>query len=104
MNPGIFIGILIGIVSGTVALILLKALNKASIKKVSQIVSLTAEFLAIPTFMFGGQWVSTDIIRVANFDIGSYLISLALTFILMVIYPIFRWVAQLGEELGKGGG
>jgi len=101
---GIAIGILIGVTSGTVALVLLKTANSASIKNISSVVSVTAEILAIPTFWFGGPWIATDILKLVELSqiINSYIIALATTFLIVVGYPISRWIIQLAKELGEG--
>lgn len=101
---GIAIGILIGIISGTVALVLLKTANTASIKSATSLIAITTELLAIPTFWFGGPWVASDFLNLVELDkiINSYIVSLATTFIVVVIYPIGRWIIQLAKELGQG--
>ncbi len=101
---GIAIGILIGIVSGAVALVLLKTANTASIKNVSSLVAVTTEILAIPTFWFGGPWIATDLLKLVELDkiINPYIVTLATTFVVIVIYPIGRWIIQLARELGQG--
>lgn len=102
---GVALGLLIGITSGVVALVLLKTANTASVKEVSSIVALTSEILAIPTFWFGGPWVSTKLFGLVPLAglINPYIVSLAISFSLLVAYPIFRWVTQLGAELGQTG-
>jgi len=102
---GVALGLLIGVTSGVVALVLLKTANTASVKEVSSIVALTSEILAIPTFWFGGPWVSTKLFALVPLAgmINPYIVSLAISFSLLVAYPIFRWVAQLGAELGRTG-
>ena len=102
---GVALGILIGVTSGVVALVLLKTANTASVKDVSSIVALTSEILAIPTFWFGGPWVSTKLFGLVPLAgmINPYIVSLAIAFTLLVAYPIFRWVTQLGAELGRTG-
>ena len=101
---GIAIGILIGLISGAVALVLLKTANTASIKSVSSLVAITTEILAIPTFWFGGPWVAAGLLKLVELDkiINSYIVTLATTFVLVVIYPIGRWIIQLARELGQG--
>jgi len=100
---GVALGILIGVTSGAVALVLLKTANTASVKDISSIVTLTSEILAIPTFWFGGPWVSTTLFRLIPLAgmINPYIVSVAISFTLLVAYPIFRWVIQLGAELGR---
>lgn len=101
---GIALGILIGIISGMVALVLLKTANSASIKNISSIVAITTEILAIPTFWFGGPWIATSLLNFIKLDqiINSYIVSLATTFMIVVVYPVSRWIIQLGRELGQG--
>ena len=98
---GFAIGFLIGLVTGTVFLLLLKSANEASEKGVS-IVKLTSEILAIPTFWFGGPWLSTKMLKDVSMDtlINPYLISLAAVFSLISLYPAARWIIHLGEQFG----
>lgn len=102
---GVALGLLIGITSGVVALVLLRTATNASAKEVSSIVAVTSEILAIPTFWFGGPWVSTKLFGLLSLAgiINPYIVSLALSFAVLVGYPIFRWVARLGAELGRAG-
>ena len=103
MIPGIGIGILIGIITGTVALIIIRTVNKKSLRSLTNIVSLTSELLAIPTFWFGGPWLTTDVIKLFDLKniINPYIIALAVTFSLIIAYPIARLTIQLGKELGQ---
>jgi hypothetical protein len=100
---GIAIGILIGIISGTVALVLLRTANTASIRNVTSLVAITTELLAIPTFWFGGPWVATGWLKLVRLEqiINSYILALSMTFVIVVAYPICRWILQLGRELGQ---
>jgi hypothetical protein len=101
MIVGLAIGLLIGVITGTVFLLLLKTANQASEKGVS-IVALTSEILAIPTFWFGGPWLTTTMLTRVSMDelINPYLISLAAVFSLISLYPAARWIIQLGEQFG----
>jgi hypothetical protein len=101
---GIAIGILIGLLSGAVALVLLRTANTASIKNVSSLIGITSEILAIPTFWFGGPWVATDLFELVEIEkiINPYIVTLATTFVKIVIYPIGTWIIQLAKELGQG--
>ncbi|MCI0723057.1 MAG: hypothetical protein L0338_29460 [Acidobacteria bacterium] len=102
---GSALGLLIGVVSGTVALVLLKTVNTAKLKDVSSLVTLTSEMLAIPTFWFGGPWVSATLLKLVSLEriINPYIIAVAISFTLIVSYPVFRWIVHLGAELGRGG-
>lgn len=98
---GIVVGLLIGAISGTVFLLLLRSANQST-TSAQKTISLTAEILAIPTFWFGGKWVSTDLLTQADLAdfINPYVIALALCFFLFCSYPAFRWIGSLANELG----
>ena len=102
MIPGIFIGFLIGILSGTVTLVLLRAVSHTSIVKTKSVIAITFEFLAIPTFWFGGPWITTRLLETVNLQeiLNPYIVSLAIVYLIMIIYPIFRWIVKVGDELG----
>jgi hypothetical protein len=101
---GVAIGLLIGVVTGTVFLLLLKTANEAAEKGVS-IVKLTSEILAIPTFWFGGPWLTTHMLSNVNWDnlLNPYLLSLVTVFSLISLYPAARWIIHLGEQFGTKG-
>src|SRR5262245_28017402 len=63
MAFGLALGLLIGIISGTVFLLLLKTAVSASNQGISSVVTLTAELLAMPTFWFGGPWLTTELLK-----------------------------------------
>ncbi|HYU51967.1 MAG TPA: hypothetical protein VEK37_03450 [Gemmatimonadaceae bacterium] len=97
---GIVLGVLIGITSGVVFLLLLGTASRW--KGASSIVPLTGEILAIPTFWFGGPWVSTKLlVGVSTADmLNPYLLSLLLTFSAIFAYPGVQWIVRLGKDLG----
>ena len=98
---GLAIGLLIGVITGTVFLLLLKTANQASEKGVS-IVTLTSEILAIPTFWFGGPWLTSGMLKLVPLNqlINPYLMSLVAVFSLISLYPASCWIIQLGEQFG----
>ena len=98
---GLAIGLLIGVITGTVFLLLLKTANEAAEKGVS-VVKLTSQILAIPTFWFGGPWLTSRMLSQVHWDelISPYLISLVAVFSLISLYPATRWIIQLGEQFG----
>lgn len=100
---GIALGLLISVISGAVALVLLKTADKASLKDASSLVALTSEILAIPTFWFSGAWLTGRLLKHVDPDriLAPYSISLAVSFTLIVGYPILRWIVSLGEQLGR---
>jgi hypothetical protein len=98
---GLAIGLLIGVITGTVFLLLLKTANEAAEKGVS-IVTLTSEILAIPTFWFGGPWLTSGMLKLVPLKelINPYLMSLVAVFSLISLYPAARWIIHLGEQFG----
>ena len=103
MIAGIGIGILIGIISGTVALLLLKTANTASVRNPTSVVAITTEILAIPSFWFGGPWVTSSFLNLVALQemINPYIVTLASSFSIIMVYPIIKWVLSLANELGQ---
>lgn len=103
MIIGIGLGILIGVVSGTVALVLLRTANSLSAINLRPILAVTAEILAIPTFWFGGPWLTGSLIveRPISDFVNPYVITLAVTFSILMGYPVYRWILKVGRELGR---
>jgi len=87
---GIALGILIGVVTAAVFIHLLKVLAGST----SGEFKVVAEVLAIPTFWFGGPWVTTRFLEhVGREEILSiYTFSLTLTFLILIAFPVFRFV------------
>lgn len=103
MIIGIPLGILIGTISGAVALVLIRTANSIRASNLKPIVAVTAEILAIPTFWFGGSWVTTKFISVSSIPdiLNAYIVTLAITFSIFIFYPITRWIIKIGHELGR---
>jgi hypothetical protein len=103
LGLGLALGFLIGIISGTVFLLLLKTAVSAPDKGASSIVTLTAGLLAMPTFWFGGPWLTTKLLEPVQVQdlLNPYVGSLAVTFSIISLYPAARWIIQLGEDFGK---
>jgi hypothetical protein len=102
---GLVLGILIGAITGTVFLLILNTAVGVSDKDGSSILKLTAELLAIPSFWFGGPWLSGILLsRTVSQDLTDpYVISLAVIFLAMSSYPAGRWIIRLGKSIGEGG-
>ncbi|MEH2532866.1 hypothetical protein V1277_000749 [Bradyrhizobium sp. AZCC 1588] len=103
MGVGLALGFLIGIISGTVFLLLLKTAVSNPDKGASSIVTLTAQLFAMPTFWFGGPWLTTKLLEAVQMSelINPYVASLAVTFSSISLYPAARWIMQLGEDFGR---
>lgn len=100
---GIFLGFLIGIISGVVMIKFLTMLLSASHKKIQPNLMIIGELLAIPTFWFGGPWLTTSfLIDVKLNDIlENYILSLGVTFGLICLIPLIRYIIRMGNEIGK---
>src|ERR671935_2586336 len=96
------LGVLIGVVSGTCLILLLRTAlaGKASVKNT---VAITSELLAIPTFWFGGPWVTTVFVQSLDVRVilPSYMVALAASFVLIALYPLLRLVIWLGNQIGR---
>ena len=103
MVEGVIIGFLIGLISGLVSIILLGIAVAATVSNVAAVSALIAELLAMPTFWLGGPWMSTAVFKLVELDqiFLPYLISLAITFIAIVIYPTIIIIAKFGEKFKK---
>lgn len=103
MISGIFIGILIGVITGIVALVLLRSANAASLENISSLAKITAEILAIPTFWFGGPWIASELLKAVPKAemIDPYVASLTTTFVMVVLYPTYKWIMKLAGELSQ---
>ena len=96
---GVCLGILIGILTGTVFSVLVMTAKNTSFKEIQSIIKLIAEFLAIPSFWFGGPWLTTDFLKIVNFNdiFESYVLSLTIIFTpiaLIVLIPILIGFAE----------
>jgi hypothetical protein len=101
---GLVLGVLIGVITGTVFLLLLKTAVGISEKGSSSILTLTSELLAIPTFWFGGPWLTGKLLvdaRPAKM-LNPYVISLTIIFLVMASYPAGRWIIHMGKTIGRG--
>lgn len=101
MVAGALIGLLIGVLTGLVTLLLLRTARAGSISDVRAIIALTAAVLAIPTFWFGGPWATTELLQMVSLTefTNFYIISLALSYLLVIFHPVFKWIVRLGDEL-----
>ena len=98
---GIFLGLLIGIISGVVMIKLLTMLKNT--EKQSNNIIVIGELLAIPTFWFGGPWLTTSFLMDVKLNdiLETYIISLAFTFLLVCLFPLTRYIIRMGNEIGK---
>lgn len=98
---GFPLGILIGVISGFALLLLLKSAMRTSAGDVKGLLLILAELLAIPTFWFGGPWLTTTLM--ADIDrnalLGPYLVGLAVAFVLIAALPLARLIIRIGNDI-----
>lgn len=102
---GLSVGIVIGAISGLIILAILRTLAKANTAKA--IVMLVGELTGLVAFIVGAHFLGSSVLfseEELPLIRDSYLVSLAATIVIMMTYPIFRWIVRLGEELGESRG
>jgi hypothetical protein len=99
---GVGLGVLIGFVSGTCLILLLRT-ALAGPANLKDTLTITSELLAIPTFWFGGPWVTTAFAQSLDLRLilPSYMVALAVTFVAIAAYPLLRLVIWLGNQIGR---
>lgn len=100
---GIPLGILIGLVSGYVLTLLLRTAVSIKEPQVKDTLSVIGELFSIPTFWFGGPWVTGVFLKSVDRAsiLPQYMVSLAFTFLAIVIWPLIKLVISLGEQIGE---
>ncbi len=98
---GIPLGLLIGAVTGLVLLLLLRTAWATSARQWKNIISIVGEILALPTFWFGGPWLTSKLLADTDFTsiLPYYMASLAVMFLIIVIVPIFRVIIKTANEI-----
>jgi hypothetical protein len=99
---GVPLGLLIGVVSGITFLLLMDTAFTGR-RNVQSVMKIVAQLLAVPFFWFGGPWVTTAVMKSVNLAtiFTAYIYSLAVTFLLIVIFPTLNLVINLGKRMGK---
>jgi len=102
--PGAFLGVLIGIVTGLVFALFLGAAYKAD--SIGGVLKVSPELLAIPTFWFGGPWVTTNFLSGTELDqlLDAYVVFLALTFTAFVFLPAVRLIILISRRIEEAAG
>jgi hypothetical protein len=97
--PVAFLGVLIGIVTGIVFALFLGAAYKSS--SIGAVLKVTPQLLAIPTFWFGGPWVTAELLNAARLDelVDSYVVFLAITFTAFVLGPAIRLIILISKRI-----
>lgn len=92
---GLGVGFLIGLITGANFLFMLKTLANAG--PWSDGLKVVGEIAAIPTFWFGGPWVTTKIITAATWTAMApwYVGSLAVAFGVIISKPLVTYIARI---------
>jgi hypothetical protein len=94
---GIALGVLIGLISDINVLLLLRPILRSPGSRST--FATRTQLLAVPTFWFGGPWVSTAVLKLQDWSKieDSYLVSLAIVFgpvacllLVVLMLPIIR--------------
>jgi DMSO reductase anchor subunit len=97
--PGAFLGVLIGIITGIVFALFLGVAYKAD--SVGAVLKVTPQLLSIPTFWFGGPWVTSKLLSETQLDqlVNSYVAFLAITFTAYVSIPALKLVVLVTRRM-----
>lgn len=104
---GVFLGVIVGIPSAFVFLLLMRAVTKLRREEAGEGDTrwVIAQFLALPTFILGGPWFATDLVRFFDWDemklayTGTVgLIFGSLGFVFLVIFAIQTGSEMLGQD------
>ena len=97
---GVPLGILVGIVTGVIFVSLVGLLRKARTYKA--IGPITSRLLALPFFWVGGNFLTGVLLAGELSRIrASYLTALAISFVVVVGYPVAAYVIRVGSEFGQ---
>lgn len=99
---GIPLGILIGVITGTTFLLLLKTVATAR-GDLKTLLEIAAEVLALPTFWFGGPFLTTNLLGSLQPDQirNSYVGALACSFVLIAVWPLWRLILATADDISN---
>ena len=101
---GLSIGIIVGIISGVVVLAILRTLSNATISDAKSVKILATQLISIMVLIAGASFLVNSGIfpKEAITDIArSYFFSLCITLMILMFYPLYKWIYKLGNELGN---
>ena len=104
MFLGPALGFFIGLISGFSTLLLIRtaAMGAATLK--ATLAEIT-QLLAIPTFCFGGPWLTSALFHNVDLDdvLPAYAISLSITFALVAGFPLIMLIRMTCEHMAQKG-
>jgi hypothetical protein len=72
-------------------------------KAISKLIfRISAVILSLPAIMFGGSWMANKVLRLEHLKYFSecYTLSLTVTFLIVVAFPLSRWILKFGRTIG----
>jgi hypothetical protein len=101
MVTGIALGLLIGILSGAVFIWMLNGL--ASAATIRDGLKMVVQILLIATFWFAGPWLARGALKEVRWPdiLEPYAASLALTFLVISLWPLVRFILRMGKVLSQ---
>jgi len=99
MVIGLALGVPIGLVTGLVALILFRTAVHGAGMTTKSIMAIVAELLALPTFWFGGPWVTSKVLAEVDWNglLNAYAPAVAVTFSLFLAPATWRLAMDLAK-------
>jgi hypothetical protein len=99
---GTAMGVLLGILTGVVFVLCLVRATEKSKTWLQRSKWLITKILALPTFWFGGPWLTGELLAQIDYAgvLPWYALSLAVVFAAVVIRPVVRFVIWAGNSLG----
>jgi hypothetical protein len=98
------LGFFIGVLCGLAVLLLIRtaAATKATLKTT---VAEISQLLAIPTFSFGGPWLTSQWLQEWRLHevLPAYVVSLSVTFALVAGYPLVKLIVVTCDRMDDGG-
>ena len=98
---GVCLGVGIGVLTGLVLVVLLRIVAATSPRHLKRIMALTGEVPGLATFWLGAPWVTTKLLEDLDWEdvIGWYVASLVITVIIIVIFPLVRFIIRTGRGI-----
>ena len=107
MAAAVALGILIGLISAVPFVVSLRIgyrLLTAQEVSTASLSRLSASVLSLPTFWFGGPWLSSKVMTVLDWsDLAEpYIVSLASVFVLLSIVLVILLIARTAQTMSLG--
>lgn len=97
---GLCVGLLTGFLTAIAFLAMLKVIEYALEKDPSLMLKLIPLFPLIPGCWFGVPWITGKVVAFQEFT-DAYVVSLAVSFCAVCLYPAARWAYLVSKEIGR---